>query len=52
MLIAQISDTHIMSPDANEPKSLARMRALAQFVAHINERFMIFKYLNNAFVAA
>lgn len=36
MLIAQISDTHIVSPDANEPKSLARMRALAQFVAHIN----------------
>lgn len=36
MLIAQITDTHIIAPDPAEPKSLQRMRALAQFVAHIN----------------
>jgi len=36
MMIAQISDTHITRPDAAEPKSLARIRALERFVAHIN----------------
>ncbi len=35
MLIAQITDTHITQPNVNEPRSLARMRALASFVAHI-----------------
>ena len=36
MLIAQISDTHITTPDPAEPKSVARIRALETFVAHIN----------------
>lgn len=36
MLIAQIADTHITTPDPSEPTSLARIRDLTQFVAHIN----------------
>lgn len=37
MLIAQISDTHIILPDPNEPASLERMAALEAFVAHIGK---------------
>ena len=36
MLIAQISDTHITLPDAEEPKFRDRIKALEAFVAHIN----------------
>ena len=36
MLIAQISDTHITTPDADEPKFAARLKALEAFVLHIN----------------
>lgn len=36
MLIAQISDTHITLPDAEEPKFRQRIKALESFVAHIN----------------
>ncbi|MBF0246711.1 MAG: metallophosphoesterase [Alphaproteobacteria bacterium] len=36
MLIAQISDTHILPPDPENPKTLARIQALETFVAHIN----------------
>ncbi|MFC1672644.1 metallophosphoesterase family protein [Pseudomonadota bacterium] len=35
MLIAQISDTHITLPDAEEPEFVARIKALEAFVAHI-----------------
>lgn len=36
MLIAQISDTHIATPDPEEPKWQTRIEVLATFVAHIN----------------
>ena len=36
MLIAQISDTHITLPDADEPQFVARIKALEAFVAHID----------------
>lgn len=36
MLIAQISDTHIKVPEAQEPKFAERIKALEAFVAHIN----------------
>lgn len=36
MLIAQISDTHISSPDPAEPIMAVRIQALETFVAHIN----------------
>lgn len=36
MLIAQISDTHITLPDADEPKFGARIKALEAFVGHVN----------------
>ena len=36
MLIAQISDTHITLPDAEEPKFAARIQALESFVEHIS----------------
>lgn len=36
MLIAQISDTHIMLPDADEPKLKSRIKALEAFVEHIS----------------
>ncbi len=36
MLIAQISDTHITSPDPAEPQFQMRIHALETFVAHIN----------------
>lgn len=35
MLIAQISDTHILQPDPAEPRTLARIATLEAFVAHI-----------------
>ena len=36
MLLAQISDTHITLPDADEPKFIARIKALEAFVKHIS----------------
>ena len=36
MLIAQISDTHIMLPDPDEPKFAQRINALETFVAHVH----------------
>lgn len=36
MLIAQISDTHITVPDADEPQFKARIKALEAFVEHIS----------------
>ena len=36
MLIAQISDTHITLPDAEDPKFFDRIKALEAFVQHIN----------------
>lgn len=35
MLIAQISDTHILQPESNEPHALERLAALEAFVAHL-----------------
>ena len=37
MLIAQISDTHITLPDAEEPKFSERIKALESFVGHISQ---------------
>lgn len=36
MLIAQISDTHILLPDADNPKCVERVKMIEAFVAHIN----------------